>query len=165
MSQPTVFPFEATKAELEASVAPFVKAVIGSLQSSFMVMPKGDGFVDYPTFEAGYQSLRVATKGFENLTADTVMAAIERSPMAFVVLRTILGFTAPEWAYVAVQRKGVEITEGYARSIDKRIRENPDRPFVVQKDSAPRVRALLETACELIGEGAPKVLRARRRPP
>ena len=36
---------------------PLVDEVFGELTSSFLEMPKGDGFIDYPTFERGYQTL------------------------------------------------------------------------------------------------------------
>ena len=37
---------------------PLVDEVFGELTSGFLEMPKGEGFVDYPTFERGYRELR-----------------------------------------------------------------------------------------------------------
>ncbi|MEX0641700.1 MAG: hypothetical protein WD468_03315 [Pirellulales bacterium] len=150
-------PFDATPDELIGDLSGYVQAVIGSLQSSFMVMPKGGGFVEYGPFEAGYQALKQATRNFENLSSDAIMNAVTQRPMSLVVLRTILGFTAPEWAYMASERAGTEVSAGYARSIDRRIRDNPDQPLNVQASSRPRVEALVATACELIEEGAPEI--------
>src|SRR5208282_163655 len=35
---------------------PLVDEVFSELKSSFIEMPKGEGFIDYPTFETGYQT-------------------------------------------------------------------------------------------------------------
>lgn len=45
------YPFEASIEELQANIAEFVKVIFGSLESEFLTMPKGEGFVDYATFE------------------------------------------------------------------------------------------------------------------
>jgi hypothetical protein len=42
-----------------------------------------------------------------------------------VVLRTILGFTPPEWAWIATDRTGVEVDQNAARSIDRKVRIDP----------------------------------------
>lgn len=86
------------------------------------------------------------------------MAVVYKVPIALVVLRTILGFTPPEWANVASQRTKVPIDQGAARTIDRRVRMNPDT-MLVNKNSLTdeRVRALVITACELLNEGAPNV--------
>nr|VFJ52877.1 MAG: hypothetical protein BECKFW1821A_GA0114235_10397 [Candidatus Kentron sp. FW] len=77
--------------------------------------------------------------------------------MDFVVLRTMLGFTPPEWAYVASERIGLEISQNAARTLDRKIRATPVTP-VKQGDTITdkRIRALVETACQLLIEGAPK---------
>src|SRR5690606_27558899 len=82
---------------------PLVDEVFGELTSSFLEMPKGEGFIDYPTFEKGYQRLKRSTDAFVNLTPETVLAAVREVPMAFIVFRCILGFTPPEWAYVTTE--------------------------------------------------------------
>ena len=51
------FPFEVSFEEIRSDPEPFVDAVFGSLESEFMVMPRGKGFVEFSTFEAGYESL------------------------------------------------------------------------------------------------------------
>ena len=89
------------------------------------------------------------------LTPETLKIATEAQPMSLVVLRTILGFTPPEWAYLASERTGVEVTAGYARSLDQRIRKRPDVAISLRGVAADRIEALLRTACELLHEGAP----------
>lgn len=76
--------------------------------------------------------------------------------MVFIVLRALLGFTPPEWAYVTTQRANVEVGQGAIRSLDRRIRMNPLTPL---RDNGgvtgARLRALVVTACQLLQEGAP----------
>src|SRR5262245_58060765 len=62
--RPMKLPFEADFQEILAAPERFVDAVFSSLASEFLVLPKGDGFVEYPDFEAGYEALKRATDGF-----------------------------------------------------------------------------------------------------
>ena len=102
------FPFEVSFEEVEADLDAFVDAVFGALRSEFLTMPKGDGFVEYPVFEQGYETLKRTTSGFRNLTPKTAMGAVYQAPIALIVLRTMLGFTPPEWA---------EVTSGHETAI------------------------------------------------
>lgn len=52
------FPFEADLAEIEASPDEFVDSVFSCLESEFLVMPLGQGFVTFPMFEGGYEALK-----------------------------------------------------------------------------------------------------------
>jgi hypothetical protein len=99
--------------------------MFASLESEFLVMPRGEGFIDYPTFEVAFQALKRATGGFDRLEPEAVMGVVEAQPLALIVLRTILGFTPPEWGYLASRRTGVAVAQGYARSLDRRIRKAP----------------------------------------
>src|SRR5262249_32966486 len=83
--------------------------------------------------------------------------AVQRAPIALIVLRTMLGFTPPEWAYVATLRTGVDIPQGAVRTLDRGIRVAPTKPLSSKGETARRVRALVETACALLVEGAPEV--------
>ena len=47
------YPFEADYQEILADPDSFVTAVFSTLASEFLVLPKGEGFVEYPQFEAG----------------------------------------------------------------------------------------------------------------
>ena len=69
------FPFEVPFDAVEADLDTFAEAVFGALRSEFLTMPKGDGFVEYPVFEHGYETLKRTTSGFRSLTPDTAMEA------------------------------------------------------------------------------------------
>ena len=149
------YPFEASYQEIEADPDPFISSVFSSLESEFLVLPKGDGFIDYPNFEQAYETLKRSTGGFENLTTNNVLPAVTQTPLILIVLRTILGFTPPEWAYVATQRTGIEVTQGSARSLDRKIRMAPLSPLRSGGVTASRIEALVQVACELLNSSAP----------
>ena len=150
-------PFEVPFSEVVADPEPYIEAVLGCLASEFWVMPKGDGFVDYPTFDSGYEKLKQATKGFREIDTECVLSAVIECPISFVVLRAMLGFTPPEWAYITAQRKGLEIPQGYARSVDRNIRLHPLKPVDARTVKSDRILAMIGTACELLNENVPVV--------
>ncbi len=151
------FPFEAKPDEVLAAPESFVAAVFSSLASEFLVMPKGEGFLDYPAFAAGYETLKKVSDGFARFDASAILPAALKSPVVLIVLRAILGFTPPEWAYLASSRKGMDIPQNAARSLDRSIRSAPDRLLKPGATTLARIGALVETACELIAEGCPAV--------
>jgi hypothetical protein len=147
------FPFEVPYAEVETNLDAFVDEVFGALQSEFLNLPKGQGFVDYATFSKGYEELKGTTADFRELSPERIIESIYRLPIVFIVLRTILGFTPPAWAYVATQRTRVEIPQGAARSIDRSIRMAPLKALRPDNGvSNMRLRAMVETACQLLVE-------------
>jgi hypothetical protein len=135
----------------------FVSAVFSSLESEFLVLPKGEGFVAYEVFETGYEALKRTTGGFAKLTPEIVLAAVQERPIALIVLRSMLGFTPPEWAYMAAQRSGVVIPQGAIRSIDRRIRMEPLKPLSRGEVTQQRIVALVDVACHLLSQGAIEV--------
>ncbi len=152
------FPFEVPFEELQADVDTYIDEVFTCLQSAFMTLPKGPGFVEYPVFERGYEELKRVTGDFRNVTPAIVLDAICRVPVTFVVLRAILGFTPPELAYVTGQRSKVEVTQTAVRSLDRRIRMAPLTSLgALGRLTDQRLRALVNTACELLAEGVPEV--------
>lgn len=154
------FPFEVSFDEIQADPDAYVDAVFGSLQSEFMVMPRGKGFVGFNTFEAGYETLKRATTGFQVVTPETVAAAVFKTPVALLVLRCILGFSPPEWAVHAASYTGVEITQGAARSIDRAVRMNPEAELPGKGTvTETRILALITGACHLLESGVPPVPR------
>jgi hypothetical protein len=154
------FPFEVPFDEVRADLDTYVDAIFGALQSEFLTMPKGDGFVEYPIFEGGYEALKRTTSDFRNLSSEPVIEIVCQVPVVFIVLRTMLGFTPPEWAYVAAQRSGVEIPQGSVRTLDRNIRMNPHTPLRPNGGlGGARLRALVTAACELLVEGAPSAER------
>ncbi len=151
------FPFELSFAEVQADLDSSVTAVFSCLESEFLVMPKGIGFIDYPVFERGYEALKQATRGFTVLDPEPLLQKTFEAPVVILVLRTMLGFTPPEWAYVATSQTGVEVSQGFVRSLDRKIRLSPLSPLADGKVTMERVKALIDTACQLLKEGAPAV--------
>jgi len=151
------FSFEVSPDKVIEAPETYVDAVFSSLASEFLVMPKGDGFLDYSTFSAGYEALKYVSAGFTQFDSDAVFDASLKKPVILIVLRAILGFTPPEWAYIASSRKGIEIPQGAARTLDRSIRSLPTKVLKPGPITRSRVRALVETACDLIQEGCPTV--------
>jgi hypothetical protein len=90
------YPFEVDYKAIQANPDVYIDAVFSSLESEFLVLPKGPGFVDYRMFEAGYEALKQATTSFTNVTEGSVLPVVQGHPISMIVLRTILGFTPPE---------------------------------------------------------------------
>lgn len=152
-----ILPFEVDYEEMIQDLEPFVSAVFTSLESDFMTMPRGNGFVDFPVFEQGYEALKLATRGFQNMSPEDIFEAAQASPMVLIILRSILGFTPPEWAYLATQRTGIEVTQGFARTLDRNIRLNPTKPLSKSEQTVTRVKALIAAACQLIVSPFPSI--------
>ena len=152
-----MFPFEAPFEQILHDPAPYVEAVFSCLESEFLVMPKGVGFIEYPVFERGYEALKVVTQGFSRFDPAGVLAVTTTEPITLVVLRAMLGFTPPEWGYLTAQRTGVSVTQGFVRSLDRKVRMSPETPLNLTGPTQERLRALVDTACHLLAEGAPTV--------
>jgi hypothetical protein len=58
---------------------------------------------------------------------------------------------------VATLQTGVEVSQGFIRSLDRKIRLSPLSPLGDGKVTVERMRALIETACRLLKEGTPDV--------
>jgi hypothetical protein len=151
------FPFEAEFQEIVANPDGFVEAVFSTLASEFLVLPKGEGFVEYPQFEAGYEALKKVTSNFSVLPCPEIISLVCATPICFVVIRSMLGFTPPEWAYVTTQRKGITITQGFARGLDRKVRVQPLRALPLDGAAKERLVAMVEVACEMLQQGCPKV--------
>ena len=155
------FPFEVPFTEVESDLDIYVDAIFGALQSEFLTLPKGDGFLEYPVFERGYEALKRVTGDFRDLSPDPILRLIHEIPVGLIVLRTMLGFTPPEWAYIASQRTGVDVPQGAARTLDRTIRLKPLESLRPNSGvGGARLRALVVAACALLTEGAPKEERA-----
>ena len=138
------------------SFDPLIDEVFEELQSSFLEMPKGDGFTNYPTFETGYQALKRFTNDFTSFTEENVEAAVIAVPISFIVFRSILGFTPPEWAYVTTERTSIKVDQGAARTMDRSIRLRPlvPRSPLGNSLSDQRMRAMIRAGIETIAAGA-----------
>lgn len=150
-------PFEVPAAEIAANLDRYIDDVFASLRSGFLAMPKGDGFVEYPVFETGYEALKRTTHDFRVLDPENVFATVLATPVSFIVLRTMLGFTPPEWAYVTQERTNVAVPQGAIRALDRKVRLAPTTRLRANGGlEERRIRALVLTACELLTEGVPE---------
>jgi hypothetical protein len=151
------YPFEAPFDEILRDAEGYVDAVFSCLESEFLVMPKGLGFVEYPVFERGYEALKIATKAFLQFEPATVLPVALSEPISIVVLRTMLGFTPPEWGYVTSRRTGVSVTQGFVRSLDRKVRMSPEKSLNDDGVTRERLKAMVETACHLLSKAVPPV--------
>jgi hypothetical protein len=150
------FPFEVPFADIAGNLDAYVDEVFGALQSEFLTLPKGEGFVEYPVFERGYEALKRHTAGFRDLSPELVLQIVYQQPVSLIVLRTILGFTPPELAYVTTQRTNVEVPQGAARTLDRTIRMKPLEPLRSSGGvTERRICAMVTTACQLLQEAPP----------
>lgn len=81
------FPFEVPFRTVQADLDFYVDEIFASLQSEFLMLPKGPGFIEYPVFEHGYEALKQTTNNFQNLAPKSVLRTVHKSPIAFIVLR------------------------------------------------------------------------------
>lgn len=149
LQQPFEVPFEQVSDNLEF----FVDRVFEALESAFLVMPRGTGFVEADRFKHAYDALLAATDGFHDFDADRIIAAAQDEPLVLVALRSILGFTPPEWADTATLGTNEAIDQGFTRNLDRAIRKDPDRPIGTTSLQQRRVRALIQAACDLLRAG------------
>jgi len=72
------FPFEVPFDQMMSDLDTYVDEVFGALQSEFLTLPKGQGFIDYPMFEQGYETLKRTTDGFRDLSPEPVIQTVFR---------------------------------------------------------------------------------------
>src|SRR5207249_9661597 len=103
-------------------------------------------------FETGYEALKKTTGDFRRLKVGALLKTVYEVPIAFIVLRAMLGFTPPEWAYVATARTQVKISQGAIRALDRKIRLEPLTPLKEKPSglTALRIEALVRSACEML---------------
>ncbi len=152
-------PFEVDARELAANLEDFVNVTFADLQSSFLVLPKGDAFVEYPRFREAYEALKRTTSAFRNFTPETIWEAMREDSLVFVVMRSILGVTPGEWAGLAVTDLSSDVTQTVARGFDKRCRMNRNYVAKLNPTRAPkaleRLEALIKVAHKYLSDGAP----------
>lgn len=138
-----------------------VSTVFGDLQSQFLVLPKGPNFVEYADFQTAYEVLKRETSSFENFTEATVWAALRADAMSFLVLRSILGLSPPEWADLARSELGIDVPQNAARDLDGRVRK--ERDYYLRLDSSrngktkERVNALVSVSIRYLSRAIDKV--------
>ena len=148
------FSFEVRADEIEPRIDEFIDVLIDSLESEFLVLPRGPGFVEYERFLVAYEVLRRKTGAFVRCDEVTLADAIEEDCLVLVVIRSILGFTPSEWAHLTSKKTGVRVDQGFARSLDRRVRD-PSGPQGLSRTE--RVHALLLVASDLLARAVPEV--------
>ncbi len=168
-------PFELSREELEQHLEQMVNATFSDIVSEFLLMPAGDAFIKYPDFRDAYEVLKRHTNAFDSFSTKAVEHALMENARVLGVLRAILGMTAPEWGELARSELNSDVTQGSARTLDRRCREDPsytqraeqryqagveraqsrnqvppDRP-----KSLERIADLVEIAIQYITRGAP----------
>ena len=152
-------PFEITEEQLGPNLDAMVDATFADIESQFLILPKGNGYVPYGDFQSAYEVLKRHTGAFKALNEITVWTAIEEDGLSFVVLRTILGLSPPEWADLARSDLNSDVNQGVARNLDTKPRH--DRAYFAKlkkrSDSVTYKRAadLVKVAIEYISRGAP----------
>jgi hypothetical protein len=153
MTTTTRYPFDVPYAEIEAGIDLFIDAVFDTLQSSFLLLPRGPGFITYPEFQQAYEVLKRHTAGFTRVELDSVMGALQEDALTFIVLRTMLGFTPPELAYMASEQAGFTISQNFARALDRQVRVERQVLQASSSQSQKRLVALISAACQLLKSG------------
>ncbi len=148
-----MLPFDAPFSQIRSDPEPFIQVVFNSLESDFLTMPRGEGFLEFSQFEEAYEALKKATLGFKTLDPASLLPTILRTPVCLIVLRSILGMSPPEWAYLASRHSGLDIQQGFARSLDRDIRLNPSSALSPTAATRERIEALIAAACDLITAG------------
>jgi hypothetical protein len=152
--------FEFSPEELRERLEEIVDETFGDLQSQFLVLPRGGSCIDYPGFQDAYEVLRRNTDGFSYLTEDAVWTALREDSLVLVVLRTILGVSPAEWADIARSELGSDVSQGYVRNLDVKVRQDRDL-FSRWLSSAEnvglkRAKALISVAVGYVMRGAPE---------
>lgn len=153
-------PFEVSYVDLTVDIDAHVNRVFEALESDclndFLVVPLGRGFTPFEAFARGYAAIHEATEGFRALDPNVLFDVVCRTPMALLVLRTILGLSPPEWASVAAVLTGEQIDQGFARSLDRGIRADSRKRIGHTPLQEARIRALVQTACRMLSEPVPR---------
>ena len=154
-----VRPFESSSADLQDRIEELVDATFSDIQSQFLVLPRGGNFVEYHEFQSAYESLRRRTDAFADFSKGSVWSALRENSLSFVVVRTMLGLSPPEWADLARSDRDSDISQGYARNLERRCRS--DRAYIgklvcpLNSKALNRIDALISVAVEHITRGSP----------
>jgi hypothetical protein len=154
-----LYHFAATEQELRANLDQYVDSFIGSLRTFFLTMPKGSDFVEFTRFQAAYEILKDDSANFTDFSVVTVLSAVRHDPLVLVILRTMLGFSPPEFAYVAGLTTGTKVDQNNARRFDKRARSGKDLFARTDQKTQQEVTALVQAAVQLLCQGPPQVAR------
>ncbi|MBW6503361.1 hypothetical protein K0B90_03650 [bacterium] len=169
-------PFELTPPDLQARMEEMVDVTFADLSSEFLLLPRGDAFLDFSDFRAAYEVLKRHTNAFTDLSEGKAMEAAVENSRVFCILRAMLGMTAPEWAELARVEFDADIGQGSARMLDRKCREATNyiqaslerqearlsramatgRKPNDAKKSIVRIEALIRVAAQYISQGVPE---------
>lgn len=133
-------PFEVDRTYLRDHLDEMILITISDLSSEFLLMPKGEGFIEFPDFRDALEVLKRHTQNFTVFSQATVGQAIRENSRAFGVLRAMLGMTSPEWADLARSELGRDVSQGAARNLDKSCRTDPRYVAEIEQRYAERLR-------------------------
>jgi hypothetical protein len=149
-------PFEVDAAYLHARLDELIDVTFADMQSQFLVLPKGAHFIEFADFQNAYEVLKQETGAFRRFDDQSVWNAFRRDALAFLVLRTILGLSPPEWCDLARSDREVDVPQNDARKLDTRCRhERTMFAGAISNLMRQRVGALVSVAVEYISKGAP----------
>lgn len=168
-------PFEVDGDYLRENIDEMVRKTISDFQSEFLLLPKGEDFIEYSEFRDAVETLKRRTSNFTAFDVSTVRQAVQENARVLLVLSTILGMTLPEWAELARTEHGTDVGQSPARTLARNARRDPSFISKMEKRSidrvakatrlgkpAPdrfkaleRVDALIAIAVKLIVQGAP----------
>ena len=150
-------PYRVTPEAMEADLEYMVSVTFEDLTSQFMLLPRGEAFITYESFRDGYEALRMATGGFVSITPEDCWDALRRNALSFVVLRTILGVSPPEWQDITKEETNASFPSNVIRALEGKIRRDPayfssrSGTTTLTKE---RVDQMLTAACAVINKGA-----------
>ncbi len=161
MDEPrSLHPFQVPPQHLAHHLELMVDVTFADLESQFLLLPKGPGFVAYGDFQNAYEVLKRNTASFKDFSQATLWAALREDALTLAVVRTMLGLTPPEWADLARSDLGVNVPQGAARRLEHRCRVNracfSDSSAVGNHETQARVEALIAVAVRYISQGAPE---------
>jgi hypothetical protein len=150
---------DARVAAVDAPYRERAQAVLGSLRSYFLEMPRGNAFCERDDFERGYKALRKATRRGAELSGEALLSAIGEEPRAWLVLRCMVGMSPGEAAYLAVEEaagrgEALIIDQADAREIDARAKRGQQLLFDVPPRGSKQQRydRLLRTVVPLLAD-------------
>lgn len=145
--------FQANPGEVEGRTDEYVEQIFKDLQSAILILPESDNFADEADFGEGFEALKRHTDNFTEITLRTLGDAIREDPIAFIIVRVILGFTPTEWAHLAGERAEVDIPQNYARDLDNKAAKRESGFAHASKVRTERIKALLEYAVHILNGG------------
>ena len=149
-------PFEVGGDYLASHIDEMVDVTFADIQSQFLMMPRGQNFIEFWSFQDAYEALKQETDAFAHFNDKAVWKALERNALVFVVVRTILGVSPPEWAELVKAERDVDVPQNVARQLDARCRG--EATYFARDLSAlsrRRIEALISVAIEHVTRGAP----------